>query len=115
MELLLILILTASLSITVGYFGIAVEQGAKKLAQNHSIAKIVETGLLFPVVEKFVEFADSLDNIRQQVQTILHRAKIAVYIFLGILVFILVIKQPSFLVLVILGLIVGLIFKLNKQ
>ena len=119
MELFLIFGIAAISSIVIGYLGVEIESGFKQAKRNPLIEKSVSTILLFPVIDKLVEFTDSkVDQVLQWSNQARDRfcryvkvAKYATYTLLSLTFLLLIIRVPPFLILGIFGCIIFFILK----
>lgn len=117
MDLFIIITLAISSSLAVGYFGVAVENLSKELENKHDrlIPKVVSTLLFFPLLEKSVDFLDSLPAIPKKIQRIVANIKTAIVIFVAVIFLVVVFKIPAYIIFVIFGLIIFFIFKLRNE
>ena len=117
MDLFIIITLAISSSLAVGYFGVAFENFSKELENKHDrlISKVVSTLLFFPLLEKSVDFLDSLHSIPQDIQRIVANIKTAIVIFVAVIFIVVVFKIPAYIIFFIFGLIIFFIFKLRNE
>lgn len=114
MELFLILGIAGISSVVIGYLGVEIESGFKQAKRNPLIEKSVSTILLFPAIDKLVDFTESKvdqalqlsDEAKNRFLRYVKVAKYVIYALISFISLLLIIRVPPFLTLVIFGCII---------
>lgn len=96
-----LLLLTVSSSIAVGYAAVAFETLAEKIEEHSLIHRIISVIFLFSAVESYVKFADSIASIPDWLKMFLNSVKIGIYIILCVSSLALAILAPPYVIAVI--------------